>query len=204
MVLDVVRLRNHESGRTGSCTSSIESISLTVKGCRFVPRDLLSPASEIRSGRSGPGPKPGGSSPTLPFSFGCVRLLVRSRRLPSGGGVRPFRSLLLSLRRGGANPGHVPPRGGLPASRAALLYPGVGRTRRATCSAKRRSRRTRACLTRLAEQLEQPGRNPQHENFSLWQAAENLFQLFHSVGERPSSFLRGSILRPEIGFAGHD
>jgi hypothetical protein len=101
MVLDVVRLRNHESGRTGSCTSSIESISLTVKGCRFVPRDLLSPASEIRSGRSGPGPKPGGSSPTLPFSFGCVRLLVRSRRLPSGGGVRPFGSLLLSLRRGG-------------------------------------------------------------------------------------------------------
>jgi len=203
MVLDVVRLRNHESGRTGSCTSSIESISLTVKGCRFVPRDLLSPASEIRSGRSGPGPKPGGSSPryrsrsgAFVCLFGLDAFLLEGRKT--------FRKFTPFPSKGGANPGHVPPRGGLPASRAALLYPGVGRTRRATCSAKRRSRRTRACLTRLAEQLEQPGRNPQHENFSLWQAAENLFQLFHSVGERPSSFLRGSILRPEIGFAGHD
>ncbi len=90
MVLDVVRLRNHESGRTGSCTSSIESISLTVKGCRFVPRDLPSPASEIRSGRSGAGPKPGGSSPTLPFSFACVRLLSLVSTPPSWRGRKIF------------------------------------------------------------------------------------------------------------------
>jgi hypothetical protein len=31
------------------------------------------------------------------------------------------------------------------------------------------------------EQLEQPARNPLHKDFFLRQAAQNLFQLFHSV-----------------------
>ena len=58
--------------------------------------------------------------PPMPFLFGCV-CFVRSRPLPSGGGVRPFRSLLLSLRSGDKA-------GTCPAPRASLLAGRAGST----------------------------------------------------------------------------
>jgi hypothetical protein len=112
---------------------------------------------------------------------------VRSRSLPSGGVVRPFRSSLLSLQRwdkAGTCPTPRRPAGwpgGLALPRRWPHTPG-----RLLSEAQVPPATARTCwpdpgVSRPVEQLEQPARNPQHEDFSLWQAAENLFQLFRAV-----------------------